>query len=227
MGRATSFGNEGTIECAGYLRRWASWASIRPLPTSAAAGTLNVGTEAGKADGTNGTGLVGIKGTNTANQIYNNTTGVSNVYANNSYAFGGNGKVVNNGTVTSSAAPTMRYSGTGAAAITGSDKAIVAQHHSALAGYRAHAGELQAPRAWCCAATRSAPNANGTAGTLRGSHLDVSEVKVDTAFAAGTAAKAVTFDNVFQGSDITGARAFSPTAPSGPPTRPRTPRAST
>ncbi|WP_455154243.1 ESPR-type extended signal peptide-containing protein [Cupriavidus campinensis] len=205
MGRATSFGNEGTINVQGNGAVGILGANTGYTTHIINAGTLNVGTEAGKADGTNGTGLVGIKGTNTANQIYNNTTGVINVYANNSYAFGGNGKVVNNGTVNLECDTGCAIFAPGsAAAITGSDKAIAAQTTAPSQG-TVPTPAVEAPR-MVLRGYQVGTNANGTAGTLRGSHLDVSEVKVDTAFAAGTAAKAVTFDNVFQGTDITGAQ---------------------
>ncbi|MNS62492.1 hypothetical protein D3C72_955550 [compost metagenome] len=92
-----------------------------------------------------------------------------------------------------------------AAAITGSDKAIEAQEGLPGQGLVPTPTPEAAPR-MVLRGYQVGTNANGTAGTLRGSHLDVSEVKVDTAFAAGTAAKAVTFDNVFQGTDITGAQ---------------------
>lgn len=207
MGRATSFGNEGTINVQGNGAVGILGVNSGYTTHIINAGTLNVGTEAGKADGTNGTGLVGIKGTNTANQIYNNTTGVINVYANNSYAFGGNGKVVNNGTVNLECDTGCAIFAPGsAAAITGSNKAIVAQTTAPSQG-TVPTPAAEAPR-MVLRGYKVGTNANGTAGTLRGSHLDVSEVKVDTAFAAGTAAKAVTFDNVFQGSDITGAQSI-------------------
>ncbi|HEC5167969.1 TPA: autotransporter adhesin BigA, partial [Escherichia coli] len=59
-------------------------------------GTLNVGTEEGRKDGSNGTGLVGIKGT--GNTVVNNTaSGVINVWADKSSAFGGTMKqLINN-----------------------------------------------------------------------------------------------------------------------------------
>lgn len=49
-------------------------------------------------------------------------------------------------------------------------------------------------------------NANGTAGTMRVNHADLVDVKVDTGFTAGTSARVVTFDGVFQGQDIAGAQ---------------------
>lgn len=55
-------------------------------------GTINVGTAQGKADGTNGTGLIGIKGNGRETTINNAQSGVINVYADNSPAFGGQTK---------------------------------------------------------------------------------------------------------------------------------------
>ncbi|MBJ3834782.1 hypothetical protein JGC94_23255, partial [Salmonella enterica subsp. enterica serovar Kentucky] len=63
-------------------------------------GTINVGTEQGKEDGTNGTGLIGIKGNGNATTINNTADGVINVYADDSYAFGGKTKaIINNGEI--------------------------------------------------------------------------------------------------------------------------------
>lgn len=48
-------------------------------------------------------------------------------------------------------------------------------------------------------------NADGSAGTMLLRHATLKDVKVDTGFTAGSAAKNETFDNVFQGTDIQGA----------------------
>lgn len=63
-------------------------------------GTINVGTAQGQADGTNGTGLIGIKGNGSDTTINNAQSGVINVYADNSRAFGGKTKaIINNGEI--------------------------------------------------------------------------------------------------------------------------------
>ena len=61
---------------------------------------VNVGTQQGQLDGTNGEGLIGIKGNGRETTINNTQTGVINVYADNSWAFGGQTKaIINNGEI--------------------------------------------------------------------------------------------------------------------------------
>lgn len=174
-------------------------------------GTINVGTEQGQIDGTNGTGLIGIKGNGNATTINNTADGVINVYANDSYAFGGQSKtIINNGEVnllcdTGCGIYAPGTTGTqddhnGTADIVIPD-AIVAPTQ----------GDIPAPPA-----DPNAPqmlsnyivgtNADGSSGTLKANNLMIGDdVKVNTGFTAGTAETTVVVDNAFTGSNIQGA----------------------
>ncbi|EIF3017638.1 autotransporter adhesin BigA [Salmonella enterica] len=100
LGRGYNFGNQGTINVQGDNAVAISGGTSSYVINLVNSGTINVGTEQGKEDGTNGTGLIGIKGNGNATTINNTADGVINVYADDSYAFGGKTKaIINNGEI--------------------------------------------------------------------------------------------------------------------------------
>lgn len=100
LGRGYNFDNRGTINVQGDNAVAISGGTSSYEINTVNSGTINVGTEQGKEDGTNGTGLIGIKGNGKATTINNTADGVINVYADDSYAFGGQTKaIVNNGEI--------------------------------------------------------------------------------------------------------------------------------
>ncbi|EAM8040924.1 autotransporter adhesin BigA [Salmonella enterica] len=100
LGRGYNFGNQGTINVQGDNAVAISGGTSSYEINLVNSGTINVGTEQGKEDGTNGTGLIGIKGNGKATTINNTADGVINVYADDSYAFGGQTKaIINNGEI--------------------------------------------------------------------------------------------------------------------------------
>lgn len=157
-------------------------------------GTLNVGTEEGRKDGSNGTGLVGIKGT--GNTVVNNTaSGVINVWADKSSAFGGTMKqLINNGTVN----------------LYGDDSAFYADDYKGPSAE--HAADIMAPTPTTPGGQGEVPvslagyvvgtNASGSAGTLNASGVSLNGVQIDTGFTAGTAARQVTFTDVVKGENL-------------------------
>ncbi len=211
LSRGYSFGNEGTINVQGDNAVAISGGTSSYIIDLVNSGTINVGTEQGQIDGTNGTGLIGIKGNGNATTINNTADGVINVYANDSYAFGGQSKtIINNGEVnllcdTGCGIYAPGTTGTqddhnGTADIVIPD-AIVAPTQ----------GDIPAPPA-----DPNAPqmlsnyivgtNADGSSGTLKANNLMIGDdVKVNTGFTAGTAETTVVVDNAFTGSNIQGA----------------------
>jgi putative surface-exposed virulence protein len=168
-------------------------------------GTINLGTA-----GTTESGMVAMQldANATADAVIENN-GAINIYASNSYAFsklGANGRIVNNGTVT--------LAGEGSGLIQQQDVALEGNGTGGN-GTETHAASYTLPTDPTAAAQstglRSSINqytvgtsADGSAGTLTASHVDIQDVNVDTGFTAGTADTSVTFNDVFIGEDIQG-----------------------
>ncbi|WP_158783596.1 hypothetical protein [Pantoea sp. BAV 3049] len=170
------------------------------------AGVINVGTKEGKANGTNGTGLVGILAQGSGNIINNTLDGVINVWANDSVAFaststGTRAKIYNNGTVN-----LMCESGCGV-------------FQDGVSEQQGRDGRFPSPDSTPTISIPKLPadsplrlssyvigtNSDGTAGTLSARSLVIdNDVTVDTGFASSTSAKAVTFSNVIQADSISG-----------------------
>ncbi|WP_159567661.1 beta strand repeat-containing protein, partial [Budvicia diplopodorum] len=89
LGRGYNFYNDGTITVQGNNAVAISGGITGYAANLVNSGTINVGTEVGKTNGTNGTNLVGIKGNGVNTTINNAADGVINIYADSSYAFGG------------------------------------------------------------------------------------------------------------------------------------------
>ncbi|WP_159566790.1 beta strand repeat-containing protein, partial [Budvicia diplopodorum] len=87
--RGYHFYNDGTITVQGNNAVAISGGITGYAANLVNSGTINVGTEVGKTNGTNGTNLVGIKGNGVNTTINNAADGVINIYADSSYAFGG------------------------------------------------------------------------------------------------------------------------------------------
>ncbi len=174
-------------------------------------GTINVGTEQGKEDGTNGTGLIGIKGNGNATTINNTADGVINVYADDSYAFGGTTKaIINNGEIN---------------LLCDSGCDIYAPGTTGTQNDHNGTADIAIPDATTAPTEGSIPtppedpnapqqlsnyivgtNADGSSGTLKANNLVIGDnVKVDTGFTSGTADTTVVVDNAFTGSNIQGA----------------------
>ncbi|ELE4692604.1 autotransporter adhesin BigA [Salmonella enterica] len=174
-------------------------------------GTINVGTEQGKEDGTNGTGLIGIKGNGNATTINNTADGVINVYADDSYAFGGKTKaIINNGEINllcDSGCDIYAPGTTG----TQNDHNGTADIVIPDATTAPTEGSIPTPPADPNAPQQLSnyivgTNADGSSGTLKANNLVIGDnVKVDTGFTSGTADTTVVVDNAFTGSNIQGA----------------------
>ncbi|EGF0835627.1 autotransporter adhesin BigA [Salmonella enterica] len=174
-------------------------------------GTINVGTEQGKEDGTNGTGLIGIKGNGKATTINNTADGVINVYADDSYAFGGQTKaIINNGEINllcDSGCDIYAPGTTG----TQNDHNGTADIVIPNASTAPTEGNIPTPPADPNAPQQLSnyivgTNADGSSGTLKANNLVIGDnVKVDTGFTSGTADTTVVMDNAFTGSNIQGA----------------------
>ncbi|EIP4492083.1 autotransporter adhesin BigA [Salmonella enterica] len=179
--------------------------------TQVNSGTINVGTEQGKEDGTNGTGLIGIKGNGNATTINNTADGVINVYADDSYAFGGKTKaIINNGEIN---------------LLCDSGCDIYAPGTTGTQNDHNGTADIVIPDATTAPTEGSIPtppedpnapqqlsnyivgtNADGSSGTLKANNLVIGDnVKVDTGFTSGTADTTVVVDNAFTGSNIQGA----------------------
>ncbi|EHB1636584.1 autotransporter adhesin BigA [Salmonella enterica] len=179
--------------------------------TQVNSGTINVGTEQGKEDGTNGTGLIGIKGNGNATTINNTADGVINVYADDSYAFGGKTKaIINNGEINllcDSGCDIYAPGTTG----TQNDHNGTADIVIPDATTAPTEGSIPTPPADPNAPQQLSnyivgTNADGSSGTLKANNLVIGDnVKVDTGFTSGTADTTVVVDNAFTGSNIQGA----------------------
>ncbi|EJP8391140.1 autotransporter adhesin BigA [Salmonella enterica] len=179
--------------------------------TQVNSGTINVGTEQGKEDGTNGTGLIGIKGNGNATTINNTADGVINVYADDSYAFGGTTKaIINNGEINllCDSGCDIYAPGTTGTQNDHNGTADIAIPDATTAPTE---GSIPTPPADPNAPQQLSnyivgTNADGSSGTLKANNLVIGDnVKVDTGFTSGTADTTVVVDNAFTGSNIQGA----------------------
>ncbi|EDA0143752.1 autotransporter adhesin BigA, partial [Salmonella enterica subsp. enterica] len=211
LGRGYNFGNQGTINVQGDNAVAISGGTSSYEINLVNSGTINVGTEQGKEDGTNGTGLIGIKGNGKATTINNTADGVINVYADDSYAFGGQTKaIVNNGEINllcDSGCDIYAPGTTG----TLNDHNGTADIVIPDATTAPTEGSIPTPPADPNAPQQLAnyivgTNADGSSGTLKANNLVIGDnVKVDTGFTSGTADTTVVVDNAFTGSNIQGA----------------------
>ncbi|EJT7167366.1 autotransporter adhesin BigA, partial [Salmonella enterica] len=211
LGRGYNFGNQGTINVQGDNAVAISGGTSSYEINLVNSGTINVGTEQGKEDGTNGTGLIGIKGNGKATTINNTADGVINVYADDSYAFGGQTKaIINNGEINllcDSGCDIYAPGTTG----TQNDHNGTADIVIPNASTAPTEGNIPTPPADPNAPQQLSnyivgTNADGSSGTLKANNLVIGDnVKVDTGFTSGTADTTVVVDNAFTGSNIQGA----------------------
>ncbi|EJS1507696.1 autotransporter adhesin BigA [Salmonella enterica] len=211
LGRGYNFGNQGTINVQGDNAVAISGGTSSYVINLVNSGTINVGTEQGKEDGTNGTGLIGIKGNGNATTINNTADGVINVYADDSYAFGGQTKaIINNGEINllcDSGCDIYAPGTTG----TKNDHNGTADIVIPDAATAPTEGSIPTPPADPNAPQQLSnyivgTNADGSSGTLKANNLVIGDnVKVDTGFTSGTAETTVVVDNAFTGSNIQGA----------------------
>ncbi|HGJ4361512.1 TPA: autotransporter adhesin BigA [Salmonella enterica subsp. enterica serovar Thompson] len=211
LGRSYNFGNQGTINVQGDNAVAISGGTSSYVINLVNSGTINVGTEQGKEDGTNGTGLIGIKGNGNATTINNTADGVINVYADDSYAFGGTTKaIINNGEINllcDSGCDIYAPGTTG----TQNDHNGTADIVIPDATTAPTEGSIPTPPADPNAPQQLSnyivgTNADGSSGTLKANNLVIGDnVKVDTGFTSGTADTTVVVDNAFTGSNIQGA----------------------
>ncbi|EHA2776768.1 autotransporter adhesin BigA [Salmonella enterica] len=210
LGRGYNFGNQGTINVQGDNAVAISGGTSSYVINLVNSGTINVGTEQGKEDGTNGTGLIGIKGNGNATTINNTADGVINVYADDSYAFGGKTKaIINNGEINllcDSGCDIYAPGTTGTQNDHNGTADIVIPDATAPTE-----GSIPTPPADPNAPQQLSnyivgTNADGSSGTLKANNLVIGDnVKVDTGFTSGTADTTVVVDNAFTGSNIQGA----------------------
>ncbi|EHS1157785.1 autotransporter adhesin BigA [Salmonella enterica] len=211
LGRGYNFGNQGTINVQGDNAVAISGGTSSYVINLVNSGTINVGTEQGKEDGTNGTGLIGIKGNGNATTINNTADGVINVYADDSYAFGGKTKaIINSGEINllcDSGCDIYAPGTTG----TQNDHNGTADIVIPDATTAPTEGSIPTPPADPNAPQQLSnyivgTNADGSSGTLKANNLVIGDnVKVDTGFTSGTADTTVVVDNAFTGSNIQGA----------------------
>ncbi|MEN3751731.1 hypothetical protein ABC733_00600 [Mangrovibacter sp. SLW1] len=102
LGRPYNFHNAGEVTVKGdgavAIRTGTGGYTTRVVND----GVINVGTQEGREDGTNGEGLVGIQAPGAANIVNNTANGVINVWADNSWAFektNSDSILINNGSV--------------------------------------------------------------------------------------------------------------------------------
>ena len=173
-------------------------------------GIINVGTEQGQLDGTNGEGLIGIKGNGRETTINNTQTGVINVYADNSWAFGGQTKaIINNGEIN-------------LLCDTGCD--IYAPGTTGAQNDHNGTADITVPEASTTPPQGNVPtppvdsnapqllsnytigtNSDGSSGTLSANNLVIGDnVSVNAGFSAGTADTTVVVNDVFKGENISG-----------------------
>ncbi|ECH9954412.1 autotransporter adhesin BigA [Salmonella enterica subsp. enterica] len=211
LGRGYNFGNQGTINVQGDNAVAISGGTSSYVINLVNSGTINVGTEQGKEDGTNGTGLIGIKGNGNATTINNTADGVINVYADDSYAFGGQTKaIINNGEINllCDSGCDIYAPGTTGTLNDHNGTADIVIPDAATAPTE---GSIPTPPADPNAPQQLSnyivgTNADGSSGTLKANNLVIGDnVKVDTGFTSGTAETTVVVDNAFTGSNIQGA----------------------
>ena len=211
LGRGYNFGNQGTINVQGDNAVAISGGTSSYVINLVNSGTINVGTEQGKEDGTNGTGLIGIKGNGNATTINNTADGVINVYADDSYAFGGQTKaIINNGEINllCDSGCDIYAPGTTGTLNDHNGTADIVTPDAATAPTE---GSIPTPPADPNAPQQLSnyivgTNVDGSSGTLKANNLVIGDnVKVDTGFTSGTAETTVVVDNAFTGSNIQGA----------------------
>ncbi|ELQ4185618.1 autotransporter domain-containing protein [Escherichia coli] len=211
LGRGYNFANAGTINVQGDNAVAISGGTTSYTVQLVNSGIINVGTEQGKANGTNGTGLIGIKGNGSDTTINNTQSGVINVYADSSYAFGGTTKaIVNNGEINllcSTGCDIYAPGTTGAKNDHNGTADIVvptATSTPAQGTVPTPPAEPNAPQ--LLSNYTIGTNGDGSSGTLKANNLVISDnVKVNTGFSAGTADTIVVIDDVFKGENISGA----------------------
>ncbi|WP_226574462.1 autotransporter outer membrane beta-barrel domain-containing protein, partial [Mangrovibacter yixingensis] len=200
LGRPYNFHNAGEVTVKGdgavAIRTGTGGYTTRVVND----GVINVGTQEGREDGTNGEGLVGIQAPGDANIVNNTANGVINVWADNSWAFektSSKSVLINNGSVV--------LHGTGGGIIKdseddgrGDDDDLSVPNPPSVPEWNSNASLVNN--------YVIGTNADGTAGKLGGNNLHIdSTVTISAGFTAGTAAKEVTFSNVFTGNSISGA----------------------
>ena len=203
--------NDGTINISGNGAIGMKGSQNAQLVNN---GTINLGTA-----GTTESGMIAMQldAKATADAVIENN-GAINIYAKDSYAFsklGANGRIVNNGTVNleGSGSGLVKESGTEVAGVNGNTADKSEAHY---ASYTLPTDPTAATQS---TGLRSSINqytvgtsANGRAGTLTASHVDIQDVNVDTGFTAGTAATTQTFNDVFVGEDIQGEQNITSTS---------------
>ncbi|EGI4265170.1 EntS/YbdA MFS transporter [Escherichia coli] len=215
LGRGYNFANAGTINVQGDGAVAISGGTTSYTVQLVNSGTINVGTAQCKADGTNGTGLIGIKGNGRETTINNAQSGVINVYADNSWAFGGQTKtIINNGEIN-------LLCDMGCDIYAPGTTGTLNDHNSTT--------DIIVPAATSTPTQGSVPtvpadssaqqkltnytigtNSDGTSGMLKANNLVISDnVKVNTGFSAGTADTTVVINDVFKGENISGAENIS------------------
>ncbi|KGT95603.1 hypothetical protein NG99_02695, partial [Erwinia typographi] len=199
LGRSYSLYNKGEITINGK-----NTSAIRTVNTAFSSevlnsGVINLGTKEGRAAGTNGTGLIAVKVQNDAT-VVNNADGVINIWADDSWAFSSplstrNPVFINNGIID---ATNCNNCG-----IFSPDSKV-----SALADGADSWRQPSVPEPVVAGVVTNyviGTNGDGTAGKYAGKDIVIGKnVLVSTGFTDGTADKAVTFSNVFQGSNISG-----------------------
>ncbi|ENK6898061.1 autotransporter adhesin BigA [Escherichia albertii] len=210
LGRGYNFANAGVINVQGDNAVGISGGTTSYVVQLVNSGTINVGTEQGQLDGTNGEGLIGIKGNGRETTINNTQTGVINVYADNSWAFGGQTKaIINNGEINllCDAGCDIYAPGTTG---TQNDHNGTADITVPEASTTPSQGNVPTPPA-----DPNAPqllsnytigtNSDGSSGTLSANNLVIGDnVSVNAGFSAGTADTTVVVNDVFKGENISG-----------------------
>ncbi|HDC2124253.1 TPA: autotransporter adhesin BigA [Salmonella enterica] len=218
LSRGYNFANEGTVTVQGDNAVAIQGGTTSYTVNLVNDGLINVGTEQGQTDGTNGEGLIGIQGNGNATTINNTENGVINVYADNSWAFGGKTKtIVNNGEVNLLCDTGCGIYAPGTVGTqedhTGAADIVIPDANTAPAQ-----GTVPTPPADSNAPQQLSnyivgTNADGSAGKLTANNVAIGDnVKVDTGFSSGTADTTVVMQDVFVGSNITGAENITSTS---------------
>ena len=203
LNRGTSLFNQGEIRVQGNNATAIYVDGTAYEMQAINAGVINVGTEQGQKDGTNGTGLVGISASGARTTVNNRAEGVINVWANDSWAFdarSAKATFINNGQVNLLCGDNngcgIFKAGT---ATEGSDMTTPSP-----AGVPTLPTE-PSQSVMVLSNYVIGTNSNGTAGSLTAGALSVDpSVSIDTGFAAGTDSKEVTFNNVLVADSVTG-----------------------
>ncbi len=210
LGRGYNFANAGVINVQGNNAVGISGGTTSYVVQLVNSGTINVGTEQGQLDGTNGEGLIGIKGNGRETTINNTQTGVINVYADNSWAFGGQTKaIINNGEINLLCDTGCDIYAPGTTG-TQNDHNGTADITVPEASTTPSQGNVPTPPA-----DPNAPqllsnytigtNSDGSSGTLSANNLVIGDnVSVNAEFSAGTADTTVVVNDVFKGENISG-----------------------